>query len=785
MYAPPGFDSDSSGEETTPPPTPAPPPPPKPQFKFRSLFTLTKKLKARAPRQAEGLKKDEEKEPPAPMKKRVIFASELLGGQKGSKVEGLTTTTGEKIEPELPSLEESKQGIKLEPAGLTEQTAINPVASEMLVLLRQLVAECHATNKNTDPEPKADSISRAMNEGSSANNAESEKKIDLPGPEAIIATDRKFDRPIDTEPAQETRAPQHRPSHLLPSILGRQQCHLADNYFANFGGPFANKAPPSSTSVNKLCHLRPPHTAPPYGYYPQLASPYLWTAYHSRLQWWPFDHHSTSDEKKTVTKLSPPHFTLFDPVISESSRLPLEPHVRKYEAAYNRALEDYKEPGLEQEERKRLKEKVRSHERRLNEARQALEDTEWEAGIGDDSGDPSPSESKGVRESQDEPSKETNSSPETQYAGYQGENDTTPAADNPTKPKSAVIDESRALEMVKKKKVKALMSEDEAGEQARKAKDVSKEGKCSAMKPFGDMKEVEATASILQRKGGPHLKTSPPLPSIIEARGVPVATAHDRQLHNKEAEKLKSKVISLRDENESSQAGVGEGKKGTIKGDGDPPVKKLKEYNNQVEVVDIETLLELAKVKYSKLAKAAKEETIGDETRRKRKAKVEKQALIVQAMMKAMDKRNNECKRQAVVDKTEKNPKTGKDEMGSKEKAQILSRGMILEEVEQAIGQVKEEQQTEKINNSTTEEKESRQCPPSGCELATSCKKWASLYVTKSKAPVNNPIRPRPANAIRHPSVPPDVRRWLDEEGPEALTWSKTLVSLAKCVGEL
>lgn len=106
MYAPPGFDSDSSGEETTPPPTPAPPPPPKPQFRFRSLFTLTKKLKARAPRQAEGLKKDEEKEPPAPMKKRVIFASELLGGQKGSKVEGLTTTTGEKIEPELPSLEE-------------------------------------------------------------------------------------------------------------------------------------------------------------------------------------------------------------------------------------------------------------------------------------------------------------------------------------------------------------------------------------------------------------------------------------------------------------------------------------------------------------------------------------------------------------------------------------------------------------------------------------------------------------------------------------------------------
>lgn len=89
---------------------------------------------------------------------------------------------------------------------------------------------------------------------------------------------------------------------------------------------------------------------------------------------------------------------------------------------------------------------MRSAERRLNEARQALEDTEWEAGIGDDSGDPSPSESKEVQGSQDEPSKETNSSPETQYAGYQGENDTTPADDKPTKPNSTVTDESRALE---------------------------------------------------------------------------------------------------------------------------------------------------------------------------------------------------------------------------------------------------------------------------------------------------------------------------------------------------
>lgn len=220
----------------------------------------------------------------------------------------------------------------------------------------------------------------------------------------------------------------------------------------------------------------------------------------------------------------------------------------------------------------------------------------------------------------------------------------------------------KEADRVKKKKIKTIMSEDEAGEQASKAKDVSKEAKCSATKPFNDMKQ-------------------------------------------------------------------------------------LKEYNTQVEVVDIETLLELAKVKYSKLTKAAKEETIGDETRRKRKAKVEKQALIVQAMMEAMDKKDNECKRQAVTDNAEENSKTGKVEMSSMEKAQILSRCMIFEEVEQAIGQVKEERQIEKLNNSTTEEKESRQCPLSGCEIATSCKKWAPLHVTKGKTPVNNPVRPRPANA--------------------------------------
>lgn len=165
MYAPLGVDSDSSGEETTPPPMPAPSPPRKPQFKFKSLFASTKKLETRVQRRAKELNTGEQKEPL--VKKRVrIFAGELLGRQKGSKMEGLTTARGERIEPDPPSPDEIKQEDKgkLEPVGSIEQAAINPMASEVLVLLRQLVADSHRTNKNTDSEPKSDSASQEMNE---------------------------------------------------------------------------------------------------------------------------------------------------------------------------------------------------------------------------------------------------------------------------------------------------------------------------------------------------------------------------------------------------------------------------------------------------------------------------------------------------------------------------------------------------------------------------------------------------------------------------------------------
>lgn len=72
----------------------------------------------------------------------------------------------------------------------------------------------------------------------------------------------------------------------------------------------------------------------------------------------------------------------------------------------------------------------------------------------------------------------------------------------------------KETDSVKKKEVNALMSEDNAGERASKAKDVSKEVQCSATKPFSDMKEVEATTSLPKHKGSPHLKTSTPLPSV-------------------------------------------------------------------------------------------------------------------------------------------------------------------------------------------------------------------------------------------------------------------------------
>lgn len=564
MYAPLGVDSDSSGEETTPPPTPAPSPPPKSQFKFKSLFASTKKLETRVLRRAEELNTGEQKEPL--VKKRVrIFAGELLGRQKGSKMEGLTTARGERIVPDPPSPDEIKQEDKgkLEPVGSIEQAAINPMASEVLVLLRQLVAESHPTNKNTDSEPKSDSASQEMNEDFFTNGADRENKVDLPAPEVITVTNRKDGKPIDAKPTQETPALQHIASHLLPPGSARQQHHLIDNYFASFGPPLANNNRLSDTSVNRSCHQQLPHMASPYGCYLQLPCPYPWMTYPPGPQWWPSDHHSTSDEQNAVTK-RPPHSTLVNPVILKSCLSPLKTYAQKHDTACNRTSESCKETLLEQSEKKQRNEKVRSAERRLKETIRALENTEREAGDDSDSSDRRSSERKEVRSGQDEPLKETNSTLETQHAGHQGKGDTTIAASNTAKstptPYSTAADDSTDLKTLETyvleyrqnysravKKYKASENDDERNRMKAIAKET--EGKLrEAMQAIDTAKRDQGSLANgkgevkVQRRSGKGKGKGRAIDDVQENRR---PTAKKKNLVEKKFNKGKHRVINV------------------------------------------------------------------------------------------------------------------------------------------------------------------------------------------------------------------------------------------------
>ncbi|ODO05906.1 hypothetical protein I350_04967 [Cryptococcus amylolentus CBS 6273] len=180
MYAPPGVDSDSSGEETTPPPTPPPPKAPRPHFKFSSLFTPTRKLDLppspastashgkTTEKREEPAKEDAKKEEIKPTKKSVrIFAGELLG-QKGIRAEGLTTTRGDRVEPEPPSppVEDASFGaphpemidVQQDHADTSPATG---VANEVLVLLRQLVADTHTKGKDRDSHGAGDAVGRS------------------------------------------------------------------------------------------------------------------------------------------------------------------------------------------------------------------------------------------------------------------------------------------------------------------------------------------------------------------------------------------------------------------------------------------------------------------------------------------------------------------------------------------------------------------------------------------------------------------------------------------------
>ncbi|OCF41524.1 hypothetical protein I317_04632 [Kwoniella heveanensis CBS 569] len=157
MYAPPGVDTSSSGEETTPPPSPQLEPI-RHHFSFRSLFTPTKRSKRQGPSKqeiktstpVEAAEADPKLDiDPVEPKKRVrIFAGEL---EKGVKAVKLTDNQEEDVvdpEPETERATAVEAVVDLAPLGPSTSATENEVpkggdgtATEILTLLRRLMAD--------------------------------------------------------------------------------------------------------------------------------------------------------------------------------------------------------------------------------------------------------------------------------------------------------------------------------------------------------------------------------------------------------------------------------------------------------------------------------------------------------------------------------------------------------------------------------------------------------------------------------------------------------------------
>ncbi|WVF70259.1 hypothetical protein IAT40_005048 [Kwoniella sp. CBS 6097] len=158
MYAPPGVDTSSSGEDTTPPPSPELEPN-RHHFSFRSLFTSTRRsrkqgptkeeIKTSTPIEAAEADPTLDTDPIEPKKRVRIFAGEL---EKGAKVEGLTDNQGEDVvdleqaSEQDPAVEAVVDLAPLEPAVNKSTKDTDGVAGEVLTLLRKLMAE------SIDPE---------------------------------------------------------------------------------------------------------------------------------------------------------------------------------------------------------------------------------------------------------------------------------------------------------------------------------------------------------------------------------------------------------------------------------------------------------------------------------------------------------------------------------------------------------------------------------------------------------------------------------------------------------
>ncbi|WVQ82672.1 hypothetical protein IAT38_004804 [Cryptococcus sp. DSM 104549] len=294
MYAPPGVDTDSSGEETTPPPTPKATPV-RGHFSFKSLFTPTRKLNPKSDKPTteevktstpvEAAEKDAALSKKLSRKKSVrIFAGELMKGQEGRKAEGLTTTRGERVEPEVDPVVEVIPEPEVQKEETPAERPPDPVANEVLVLLRKLIADNNAAEStlvNLAPVQPSPS-------GPGGNYAQADK-VELPVPNPS-RTDGKskgdgknkggepvVQEPLPTEPPSKPAGTSHSPEKPQaplppspsPGSLPQQppessRHNLAQSYYASFGPLQTSHPPYSPTNSNQ----GGPTSAPPYGYHP-------------------------------------------------------------------------------------------------------------------------------------------------------------------------------------------------------------------------------------------------------------------------------------------------------------------------------------------------------------------------------------------------------------------------------------------------------------------------------------------------------------------------------------
>ncbi|WWD17672.1 hypothetical protein CI109_102113 [Kwoniella shandongensis] len=359
MFAPPGVDTDSSEEEDevsdqgTSSVKPS-----KPHFSFRALFAPS----LRKTRHSPGPHSGREKKPPSPAdavianeaktiadpspaKRRVrIFAGELEKGQDGRTVEGLTTTKGEAVAPEL----KVQHKVDVYDEEVSKQDKGSESANDTLTHLRQVVAKTKAVKVQHDlanPSPdlpylremSPDEITSAttkserilcVDELDGAKGRRPEKMAGVqddvehlssksrrsmpsyPSPEVVSISSNPSGAPPPAPPLKsDPSAPYRSPSAPVDGLLynappsHHPQHHLNQSYYSSFPSPAQtaphqdyprrHDVPPIATQAGSpICPAPPPHTAPLYGYYPAYYPPPAFYAPPAWPSWYPPPPHA-------------------------------------------------------------------------------------------------------------------------------------------------------------------------------------------------------------------------------------------------------------------------------------------------------------------------------------------------------------------------------------------------------------------------------------------------------------------------------------------------------------